>query len=72
MGQVNNLVFSNLFDYNDSLLCALIRDNVEHVMTANDAILHLCVGSYIRILCLDSADGTSNLYGLQGCYAERI
>lgn len=62
----------NLFDDDDSLLCALVRYDVEHVVTANNAVLHLCIASYVRILSLDSADGASNLYGLQRCHAERI
>lgn len=52
----------NLFDYDDSLLCGLVRDDVEHVMTANDAVLHLCIPSDVWVLRLDSTDGASNLY----------
>lgn len=62
----------NLFDYDDSLLCGLVCDNVEHVVTANDAVLHLCIASDVWVLRLDSTNGTSHLYGLQRCHAERI
>lgn len=62
----------NLFDYDDSLLCGLVRDDVEHIVTANDAVLHLCVASDVWVLRLDSTNGASNLYGLQRCHAERI
>lgn len=62
----------NLFDYDDSLLCVWVRDDVEHVVTTNDAVLHLCIASDIRIFGLDSADGASNLYRLQARHSERI
>lgn len=48
---------SHLFDYDDSLLCGLVSDDVEYVMTTDYAVLHLGVTPDIWIISLDAADG---------------
>lgn len=62
----------NLFDYDDSLLCGLVSDNVEYVMTTDDTVLHLSVTPNIRIIGLNSADGTSDLCGLHSSHTKGI
>lgn len=62
----------NLFDDDDSLLCGLVRDDVEHVVATHDTVLHLSVATDVWIVCLDSPDGAPNLYGLHSSHPERI
>lgn len=63
---------SHLFDYDDSLLCGLVSDNVEYVMTPDDTVLHLCIAPDVGIIGLDTSDGTSNLCRLHGTQPEGI
>lgn len=62
----------NLFDHDDSLLCGLVRDDVEYVVTSDDAVLHLSIPPNIRIIGLNAADGSSDLCGLGGDHTEGI
>lgn len=62
----------NLCDYDDSLLCGLVSDNVEYVMTADDTVLHLSITPNIRIIGLNAADGTSDLCGLRSGHTKGI
>lgn len=61
-----------LFNYDDSFLCGLVSDDVERVVTANDAILHLSVKARVGIVSLDASNGTTYLGRLHGGDPEGI
>lgn len=51
------LLFFYLFDDDDALLCRLVGDDVENVVTSDDGVLHLCVTPTVWILSPDAAYG---------------
>lgn len=61
---------SYLLDYDDSLLCGLVSDDVEHVVTADDAVLHLGVAADIWIISLNTSYGASDLCRLHSSHTE--
>lgn len=63
---------SHLFDYDDSLLCGLVSDDVEYVMTTDYAVLHLGVTPDIWIISLDAADGALDFCRLQSGHTKGI
>ena len=63
---------NHLFDYDDSLLCGLVGDDVEYVMATNDTVLHLSVTPDIWIISLDTADVASDVCRLHSSHAKGI
>lgn len=60
------------FDYNDSLLCGLVSNDVEYVMTTDDTVLHLSITPNVWIISLNPTYGTSDLCRLHSRHTEGI
>lgn len=60
------------FDNDNSLLRGLVSDDVEYVVTPDNAVLHLSVAPNIRIICLDAADGASDVCRLRSGHTKGI
>ena len=54
------------------LLGGLVRDDVEHVVAAHDAVVHFGVASDVRVVGFDASNGPAHLRGLHRGDPERI
>ena len=63
---------SYIFDYDDALLCDLVSDDVEYVMTPDNAVLHLSITANIWIIRLYTSNSSSDLCRLHSSHTERV
>lgn len=62
----------NLFDYDDSLLCVLVSDDVEYVVSPNNTVLHLSITADVGIVRLNTTNGATDLCGLCSSHSKGI